>query len=295
LKLNLIIINAKNAKFLSKPFLGLFSNNILWFLIPACFFILSMIFFVNYDEIFKNLKNSSIENIFLYVGIMIISSLFHELGHTTATYKFGGHHSGIGIGFYLFTPVLYADVSSVWKFDANKRIVVNLAGIYFELLLSTLLILVSLIISFKPLMTISMMILIKTLYNFNPFFRTDGYWVLSDAIRIPNLRTTSNELLKKVIKKLNFNLTKKQAFLVIYALISNSFILFFLLYLFIINPSSLLTFPVDTYLYIIGIINNKIVFSLVNVAPLLTPLVFYILVIRLGFDYIKKWKNEKNY
>jgi putative peptide zinc metalloprotease protein len=173
---------------------------------------LSIIVFLNYDEIYKNLKDSSVENIFLYVGIMIISSLFHELGHTTATYKFGGDHSGIGVGFYLFTPVLYADVSSTWKFEANKRIVVNLAGIYFELLLCTLLILVSLIIGFKPLMTISMMILIKTLFNLNPFFRTDGYWVLSDAIRIPNLRTTSNELLKRVIKQLNFNLTKKQFF-----------------------------------------------------------------------------------
>ena len=293
LRLNIIVINAARTKILSKPFLFLFSNIVMSFFIPICFLITSISVIRNYDEIFRNLKNISSENIALYIGIMIISSLLHELGHATATYKFGGDHSGIGMGFYLFTPVMYADVSSAWKFDVGKRIIVNLAGIYFELLLSTLLILISFCTRIESLMLISLAILFKTLYNLNPFFRSDGYWVLSDSIRVPNLRATSNDLLKKLIKfKMNFKFTNKELFLIFYALISNAFIVFFLFYLFIINPSSLITFPVDIYLYVNQIFNNNKIFSMVSFSPLLTPIIFYFLVIRLVLNYIKKQKTN---
>lgn len=291
LRLNTIVINAKIAKILSKPFLFLFSNRMMIFLIPICFLVITTTVIKNYDEIFRNLKEISSENIALYIIFMIISGLFHELGHATATYRFGGEHSGIGIGFYLFTPVMYADVSSAWKFSVGKRIIVNLAGIYFELLLTVLLILISFVTKTDSFMLISLAILAKTLYNLNPFFRTDGYWVLSDAMRIPNLRTMSNNLLKKVIKsKFDLKVTKKEWALVFYAFLSNTFIFFFLSYLFIINPSSLITFPVDAYSYINQIINNKIIFSMVGFSPLLTPIIFYFLVIRLALNYIKKAK-----
>jgi putative peptide zinc metalloprotease protein len=222
---------------------------------------------------------------------MILSGIFHELGHASATYNFGGEHSGIGIGFYLFTPVMYADVSSAWKFDVGKRIIVNLAGIYFELLLGTTLILISFLLGIKALLIIPSIILIKTLFNLNPFFRTDGYWVLSDLLRTPNLRTTSNDLLKKIVaKKLETVLRAKDLFLIIYAFISNSFFIIFLFYLFIMYPNSLITFPIDVYYYINQVINREIVFTITGIYHFVIPVMFYTLIIRLLLNYIKKKK-----
>ena len=161
------------------------------------------------------------------------------------------------------------------------------------MLLGVLLILISFVTKTESLMLISLAILVKTIYNLNPFFRTDGYWVLSDAIRIPNLRTVSNDLLKKAIKeKFNLKITKKELALVFYAFLSNAFIFAFLFYLFIINPSALITFPVDIYSFINQIIKGRVVFSMIDITPLLTPIIFYFLVIRLVLNYIKKPKTN---
>ena len=226
---------------------------------------------------------------------MIVSSFLHELGHSAATYSFGGKHSGIGIGFYLFTPVLYSDVSDAWKFNVKKRIIINLAGIYFELIFSTALILVALITGIKSLLIIPVIIFLKTLFNLNPFFRTDGYWILSDLIRVPNLRLVSNDLLKKIfIKSCTIQYNRKNIFLIIYAIISNAFIVMLLITLFIINPNSLLTFPNDAYIYITDLINNNIFFSLANFSKFLIPLTFYYLLIRLIISSFKKYYNKKN-
>ena len=220
---------------------------------------------------------------------MIASSLVHEIGHSAATYKFGGKHGGIGFGFYLFTPVLYSDVSDAWKFDAQKRILVNLAGIYFELIFCSIVILAAILTEIKSMLIIPTIIFLKTLFNLNPFFRTDGYWILSDLIRVPGLRAESNLILKTfLIKPKLFNYNKKNIFLIIYALISNGLILVFLTTLFIINPNSLITFPSDLYKQLTILTNNNIKFDIINFSKLLIPLTFYLLLIRLIFSLFKK-------
>jgi putative peptide zinc metalloprotease protein len=294
LKLNTIILNDRITKRLSKPFFFLFSKLVLRVFIPLCFAIIGVTFILNYSEIYENVKQISAQYFALYIVLMLFSTFFHELGHATATYKFGGKHSGIGIGFYLFTPVMYADVSSAWEFDIRKRIIVNLAGIYFELLFGTILILISLTTAIKPLLIIPSIILIKTVFNLNPFLRTDGYWVLSDAIKTPNLRGFSNKLLKSlIINKFQQKISKKEVFIILYAIISNSFILMLLFYLFVKNPNSLLTFPVDIYNYIGQIINQKRLFKIRDVSAFLVPITFYLLAIRVLLNYLKK-RNEKN-
>lgn len=63
---------------------------------------------------------------------MLLSSFFHELGHASACKYFGLHHGGIGFGLYLNFPVLYTDVTEVWKLNRMQRCVVNIAGVYFQ-------------------------------------------------------------------------------------------------------------------------------------------------------------------
>lgn len=72
---------------------------------------------------------------YMVVGLlvfMLASSFFHELGHASACKYFGVRHGGIGFGLYLNFPVLYTDVTEVWKLNRAQRCVVNLAGVYFQ-------------------------------------------------------------------------------------------------------------------------------------------------------------------
>lgn len=294
LRLNFILLKPSITKVLSKPLLFLFSKVALRLLISFYLIISLLSVIANYNEILKSIDGISVEYFAFYFCIMLFSSLLHELGHVSAAYKFGGIQSGIGVGFYLFSPVMYANVSCAWKFDLGKRLIVNLAGIYFELIFSTILLILSFVTGFKQLLIIPSIILIKTLLNLNPFFRTDGYWVLSDAIRIPNLRSKSNELMKRFLK---FNEVKRfktrDVFLIIYALISNTFIFIFLFYIFIMNPNALITFPIDIYEYIVSIMYKKNEFSLSGISHLLIPVAFYILLIRFSINFIKKHRLVK--
>ena len=63
---------------------------------------------------------------------MLASSFFHELGHASACKYFGVRHGGVGFGLYLTFPVLYTDVTEIWKLNRRQRCVVNWAGVYFQ-------------------------------------------------------------------------------------------------------------------------------------------------------------------
>lgn len=289
LKLNTIIINNKINKIITKPFLFLFRHTLLKLIVIFCFITILLTIVFKYSDLLNYIKQITPQYLFIYLAIMIASSVLHEIGHSAATYKFGGKHGGIGIGFYLFTPVLYSDVSDAWKFNTSKRIIVNLAGIYFELIFSTLVILVALITGIKTLLIIPTIIFLKTLLNLNPFFRTDGYWILSDLMKAPSLRLESNQILKLFfIKPKSIDFTKRNIFFIIYAIISNGFIFVFLTTIFIINPNSLITFPNDLYTFLTELMSNKYKFDLVNFSKLLIPFTFYLLLLRLIFPLLKK-------
>lgn len=124
---------------------------------------------------------------------MVASSLFHEIGHASACKYFGIRHGGIGFGLYLNFPVLYTDVTEVWRLGRMQRCVVNLAGVYFQCFaILGLLGLYALV----PLDEVRYLILTMNLgflMTLNPFFKFDGYWLASDLLGVPNLRKHSLE------------------------------------------------------------------------------------------------------
>ncbi len=86
---------------------------------------------LNYYEVLLSFNLSKIS--WVYFGLMgFISVTFHEFGHASSARYFGAKHGGIGGGFYFFTPVYFADVSDIWKLSRDKRIIVNLSGIYWS-------------------------------------------------------------------------------------------------------------------------------------------------------------------
>ena len=96
-------------------------NNIYMSTILVITIILDLFFFFTTDDLILFNNNA---NIYIVVGLLaftLLSSFFHELGHASACKFFGIQHGGIGFGLYLNFPVLYTDVTEVWKLNRKQR------------------------------------------------------------------------------------------------------------------------------------------------------------------------------
>ncbi|MEQ8425435.1 MAG: hypothetical protein RIA63_12045, partial [Cyclobacteriaceae bacterium] len=133
LSLKLKLFNPRIAGLMAFPLSWMFSPSLFWIL-----FVSAMTFLVWLSYSFFTFTEIAIDvdDIFTYTGLLYLTMLIHELGHIAACRKFGIDHGEIGFGFYLAFPVLYADVTNIWKLDRHKRIITNLGGIYLELLYS---------------------------------------------------------------------------------------------------------------------------------------------------------------
>jgi putative peptide zinc metalloprotease protein len=153
---------------------------------------------------FFNISKPVIYNPFVRAEVFLfLFAIFflHEIGHAAAAKKHGINAKGIGFGFYIIFPVLYTDITEVWLLDKKKRIQINIAGIYFQLLLNMILITLHFIYLKNELFTTLIACnIFSILLSFNPFFKYDGYWVASDFLNIPNLSKKANECLKLMRK-----------------------------------------------------------------------------------------------
>ncbi|MGY0408400.1 MAG: peptidase, M50 family protein [Polaribacter sp.] len=283
LKLSFILIS---SNFISKmtPFLKfLFYPKVLKFLITLCLTIIILTVTTNYNDVLIQDFGGINWTLFFFLGFLSVT--FHEFGHVTATEFFGAKQDGIGGGFYLFSPVYFADVSDIWKLKPNQRIIVNLAGVYFELLICTVYIILALTFNFKFLMIFASVIFLRTLINLNPFLRSDGYWVLTDILGIPNLHKVSANLLLSFIKsifnkKQEFTYSKKNILLTFYASVNYLLLIIFVSYVIVFDSNSVLFFPKNLYNFIISIINGKD-FTLNDLSVFIIPLLFYFLLFNL--------------
>jgi len=123
----------------------------------------------------------------------------HELAHGLAVRRWGGTVREAGIGFMVLWPVPYVDASVAHRFpDAHRRALVSAAGILAELGLAAAGLLVWLATSPGWLHDLGFVAaavgsVSTLLFNGNPLLRMDGYFVLCDALGLPNLATRSNQ------------------------------------------------------------------------------------------------------
>lgn len=237
-----------------------------------------------------NFTEMTIVYIFLF-GFLIC--LFHELGHASALRRYGKKAGNVGVGFFLFYPVFFCDVSEAWYIRKHERVVVNLGGIFFEFLISTLFIITFHITENTVFIWLSSIILLRTILNLNPFLRRDGYWILSDLANKPNLQTESiNHFYSTVFSIFKKNNPKSTFnwFLFAYGFLSLSVMFLFLLFVIIFNSSSILYFPLrawDILKYFLsgGLKVGSIPFFLKEFG---LSILFYYLLIKMIFKLIYK-------
>jgi putative peptide zinc metalloprotease protein len=141
-----------------------------------------------------------------YLGYLIAIFgflLLHEFGHATASMVMGKAPGKIGVGIYFVFPAFFTDLTAIWSLKRHQRIVINLGGIYLQLLINLLMMLILIVFQGSPSLVSFMLRIIGfniliSLYNINPFFKFDGYWIYSDFFKLPNLRQQSNELLRSL-------------------------------------------------------------------------------------------------
>ncbi|MGY5871883.1 MAG: hypothetical protein RTV72_06550, partial [Candidatus Thorarchaeota archaeon] len=145
----------------------------------------------------SNLSNSSILLPIVFVGGSLV---LHEIGHIAAAVRNGVIPKEAGVGMFLLFPIFYVDLNCVWKLDKKYRSQVDLGGIYFQLMFSSIFIVmneiwwhtnISIILAYA---TIGMVLL-----NLVPFFKWDGYWLVSDVIGINNLNARVMEFFSSKI------------------------------------------------------------------------------------------------
>lgn len=168
---------------------------------------------------------------FVYVFLLCIGSvLWHELGHASALTKFGGAPGKIGFGLFILTPVFYADVSQVWCFRRRQRIVVDLAGVYFQELAFVAFAVLAWLTSAPQYVLACRFIDVMVFVALNPVFQFDGYWVLVDYLALPNLYGVALGYIKDCLLRLKFSGTslppmrrRRYLVFVLYAAVSNVF------------------------------------------------------------------------
>ena len=136
---------------------------------------------------------------FLAVLLLLGIKALHEFGHAMACRSAGAECREMGVFFFFLAPCMYCDVSDIWRVPSRwKRMMVSAAGMTTEIAIT--------LIAFAVWYTsglpwvrgvaIQIMLLcsvVTVLVNANPLLRYDGYYILSDALRIPNMAEQARE------------------------------------------------------------------------------------------------------
>ena len=143
----------------------------------------------------------------LYVPIKAV----HELSHGLALRRWGGRVRRAGITLMLLMPVPWVDASAASGFERRRqRVIVGAAGMMAELALASIALPLWLWLDDGlgrdiAYVTLAIAGVSTLLFNANPLQRLDGYFILVDALDLPNLATRSRQwwqhlLLRRVLR-----------------------------------------------------------------------------------------------
>ena len=138
---------------------------------------------------------------------LMLAKTLHELGHAVVATRYGVRVAHMGVAFLVMWPMLYTDTGESWRLrDHRQRLHIAAAGMTVEMVLAGLSLLGWAISPPGPLHSaffyLATTSLVMTLaLNISPFMRFDGYYVLSDALDMPNLHERSGAIAKTWIRR----------------------------------------------------------------------------------------------
>jgi putative peptide zinc metalloprotease protein len=145
----------------------------------------------------------------LLYGLTLVGvKLAHEFGHALVAKRHGLRVPTMGVAFMVLWPVAYTDTSEAWRLaDPRARMHIAAAGVRTELTLAAWATLAWVLLPDGALRTAAFIVATMTwvstlLVNLSPFMRFDGYFLLSDALDLPNLHERSFALARWQLRRL---------------------------------------------------------------------------------------------
>lgn len=152
------------------------------------------------------------ENLIWLTVCWIVLKFLHEAGHAIRCRMEGGKVGDSGINFLLLLPMPFVDVTSSWRFSsAWKRISVAAAGMYIELFVAAVFLLIWSFDFGPTINSISVQVVLMAslstvLFNANPLMKFDGYYILSDLLKRPNLAVNGMRYQRGCLKSILFGI-----------------------------------------------------------------------------------------
>lgn len=139
------------------------------------------------------LDNLSWQGAFQYACVIALAKICHELGHALTAKRYGCRVPTMGLAFLVMWPVAYTDTNEVWRLPRHgQRLAVAGAGIVTELAIAAWATLAWVCLPDGAVRQAAFLLSTTTwvatlAINASPFMRFDGYFLLSDYLRLPNL------------------------------------------------------------------------------------------------------------
>lgn len=161
------------------------------------------------DELFMPVQGILAAKNLPFIFILLIAlKVLHEFGHACACKHFGGHVPEMGIFMVVFAPLAYVDATASWGFSSKReRIIVGLGGMYFESIIAALALFTWALTAPGLLHDMAYNVIFlagvaTVFFNINPLMRYDGYYILSDLLEVPNLRSRAVTYVQSLLKRI---------------------------------------------------------------------------------------------
>ena len=143
-----------------------------------------------------------------FLVALFITMLVHEGAHGLTLQHFGRKPGYFGLAFSPWAGIFcYVEIGEVWRLSSRRqRVAVSLAGPLASLLVGSVGTLVWEFLPLDAMLSSWAAVLIAAgiltaIYNLFPFFRTDGYFALSDWLRLPNLDRKAQRFLMQILSR----------------------------------------------------------------------------------------------
>ncbi|MCI2418973.1 hypothetical protein MOQ72_16130 [Saccharopolyspora sp. K220] len=136
--------------------------------------------------------------VLVLLGLMIVSTLFHEVGHAAGCHYGGAKPGAIGVGLMLIVPCFFTNVTDAYRLDRRGRLRTDLGGIYFNAVFILAMAGIYGLTHYPPLLVFIALSHIQILQQLVPLLRLDGYYILGDLVGVPNLFAQVGPFLRRL-------------------------------------------------------------------------------------------------